>query len=192
MQKTKDKILDSVISYIKEEPNLRQVSMSQIAERAGIGKSTVYDYFQTKDAMIEETYLYLLDKYQKILLKKVELSTFKETMLIQLSWILEVVEDAKIIMEAIMSSQNELVIFNYNHCSIKIEVIQKKMESRFGEIFQLGIQENIIEPNMNPYTSNIIQALISGLMFQYIDDRIDISRDGLIELIYQELVKILN
>lgn len=192
MQNTKDRILDSVISYIKEEPNLTQVSMSQIAERAGIGKSTVYDYFKTKDAMIEETYLYLLEKYQKILLKDIELTTFKETMVIQLSWILEVVEDAKIIMEAIMSSQNELVIFNYNHCSIRIEVIQKKMESRFSEIFQLGIQENIIKPNTNPYTSNIIQALISGLMFQYIDDRIDISRMDLIDLIYQELVKILN
>jgi len=192
MLTTKDKILDSVISFIKDEPTLKQVSMSQIAERAGIGKSTVYDYFETKDALVEETYLYLFDKYHKILLQEIDMTSYKETMIRQLSLILEVVEDAKIIMEAIMAAQNELVVFNYKHCSTKIQSIQKAMEIRFGQIFILGTQENIIHVTNKPYASNIIQALISGLMFQYTDGKIDISRQGLLELIYEEMVKVLN
>ncbi|QWC00372.1 TetR/AcrR family transcriptional regulator [Mycoplasmatota bacterium] len=192
MQNTKDKILDSVVSYIKEEPTLSHISMVQIAQRAGIGKSTIYDYFETKDSLIEETYVYLLDKYQKILLRDINMTSFKETMILQLSWILEVVEDAKVIMEAILSSQNELIIFNYKHCSKKIELIQKKMQKRFNKIFSLGMDELIINKTLHPYSTNIIQALISGLMFQYIDNKIDITRSGLIDLIYQELIKVLN
>ncbi len=192
MKTTKDKILDSVISFIKEEPTLKQVTMSQIAERAGIGKSTVYDYFDTKDTMVEETYMYLLEKYQDLLLQDIEMTSYKETMLLQLSLILEVVEDAKVIMEAIMTAQNELVVFNYRHCSVKIQSIQKAMEKRFNTIFVLGIKEQIINFTDKPYTSNIIQALISGLMFQYIDGKIHITRDDLLELIYGELVRVLN
>lgn len=192
MQSTRDKILDSMISYIKEDPSLNQVSMAQIAERANIGKSTVYDYFETKDALIEETYLYLLDKYQATLLKDIELKDFKLAMMEQLSLTLDVVEDAKMIMEAIMMSQNEMIIFNYKQCSRKINEIQKLMENRFKLIFALGIEEKQIEGVYSKYTPNIIQALISGLMFQYTDGKIDIERKALLELIYQELVKILK
>ena len=192
MQSTRDKILDSMISYIKEDPSISQVSMAQIAERANIGKSTVYDYFETKDALIEETYLYLLDKYQATLLKDIELKNFKLAMLEQLSLTLDVVEDAKMIMEAIMMSQNEMIIFNYKQCSRKINEIQKLMEKRFNSIFALGIEEKHIEGVFSKYTPNIIQALISGLMFQYTDGKIDIERQALLELIYQELVKVLK
>jgi AcrR family transcriptional regulator len=73
MQTTRDKILDATISYIKQEPNLSQVSISDIAAKADIGKSTVYEYFENKHALIEEAYSYLLDKYQNILLKKMVL-----------------------------------------------------------------------------------------------------------------------
>lgn len=192
MQTTRDKILDSVISFFKEEPSLSQVSMAQIAERANIGKSTVYDYFETKDALIEETYLYLLDKYQSTLLKDIDLVDFKTAMLEQLSLTLDVVEDAKMIMEAIMTSQNEMLIFNYKHCSRKINEIQKLMEKRFNSIFALGIQEKNIKVNISKYTPNIIKALISGLMFQYTDEKIDIDRQGLLDLIYHELLKVLK
>jgi AcrR family transcriptional regulator len=192
MQTTRDKILDATISYIKQEPNLSQVSISDIAAKADIGKSTVYEYFENKHALIEEAYSYLLDKYQNILLKKINKKNFKNALMDQLSRILDVMEDVKVIMEVIMNAHSEMSFLRYDQCSIKIQRIQDKMTERFNHIFSIGVESGEIHPSNRPYASHIVQALISGLMFQYVDNKIDIERDALIKLIYQEMIRIIE
>lgn len=192
MQTTRDKILDATISYIKQEPNLSQVSISDIAAKADIGKSTVYEYFENKHALIEEAYSYLLDKYQNILLKKINKKNFKNALMDQLSRILDVMEDVKVIMEVIMNAHSEMSFLRYDQCSIKIQRIQDKMTERFNHIFSIGVESGEIHPSNRPYVSHIVQALISGLMFQYVDNKIDIERDDLIKLIYQEMIRIIE
>jgi len=192
MQTTRDKILDVVIGYIKQNHNLSQVSLSQIAKDADIGKSTIYEYFTNKESLITQTYQYLLEKYQMIILQEITSTTFFEAIYHQLSWILDVVEDAKIIMEVIMSGQKDMRLFDFNQCNDKIKEIQNAMQLRFGMIFNMGYQEGQIKANKKPYQENIIQALITGLMFQYTDHQIDISRGDLIELIIQEVISFIN
>jgi len=192
MQTTRDKILDATISYIKQEPNLSQVSISDIAAKADIGKSTVYEYFENKHALIEEAYSYLLDKYQNILLKKINKKNFKNALMDQLSRILDVMEDVKVIMEVIMNAHSEMSFLRYDQCSIKIQRIQDKMTERYNHIFSIGVESGEIHPSNRPYASHIVQALISGLMFQYVDNKIDIERDALIKLIYQEMIRIIE
>jgi AcrR family transcriptional regulator len=192
MQTTKDKILDATISYIKQEPNLSQVSISDIATKADIGKSTVYEYFENKNALIEEAYSYLLDKYQRILLIDINDKDFKNALMDQLSRILDVMEDVKGIMEVIMNAHSEMSFLRYDQCSIKIQIIQDKMTERFNHIFSIGVESGEIHPSNRPYANHIVQALISGLMFQYVDNKIDIKRDALIKLIYQEMIRIIE
>ncbi|MDD3128744.1 MAG: TetR/AcrR family transcriptional regulator [Candidatus Izemoplasmatales bacterium] len=191
MQSTRDRILDATIGFIKIDPSLNQVSISDIAKIADIGKSTVYEYFENKDALIEEAYFHLLDKYHTILISKIENKTFKEAMIEQLSKILEVMEDVKIIMEVIMNTTTKLGFLRFNPCSEKIELIQKNMTDRFNDIFKLGLVNGEISIDDRPYRSNVIQSIISGLMFQYVDNKIDIKRDELLELIYNEIYRTL-
>lgn len=192
MLTTKDKILDAIIAYIKEEPSLDHVSMTQIAQRAGIGKSTVYDYFETKDALVEEAYLYLIEKYSKTLLSEIPEQTYKEALIHQLKNILTVMKDAKLIMDAIMNADKNMGLFNFKVCQTKIMSIRADMGKRFSEIFRLGYKEGNLDNLKKPYLPNVIQAIISGLMFQYVNNKMIISEEDLMNLIYEELTKIIK
>lgn len=192
MLSTKDKILDTVIDFIKETPSLDQVSISQIASKAGIGKSTVYDYFENKDALLEEAYIHLLDQYQKMLFKELPMLSYEDAMKFQLKNILDVMKYAKTIMESIVDVQRSSRLFDFSKCSKKINTIQMKMRERFIEIYQIGFQEGVLKPSDNPYIEHIQQALITGLMFQYINGRFNIEEDELIQLILDEMTKIIN
>ena len=58
---TKNEILSSILPLASKE-GLRNLSLSKIAENAGIAKSTLYSHFTSKDHMIKELYLYLWEK----------------------------------------------------------------------------------------------------------------------------------
>ena len=58
MNKNKEKIIMATLELACEN-GLRSVSMSQIAEKAGIKKSTLYSHFSSKDEIISEMYTFL-------------------------------------------------------------------------------------------------------------------------------------
>jgi AcrR family transcriptional regulator len=192
MQPTKTKILDVMISYIKNGENVNNIAIAKIAQEADIGKSTIYEYFENKKALIEETYFYLLNRYETILMQEVKDVEFKTALMRQLSWILDVVIDAKSIMEVLLGAQNDLAFIKFETCSSKIKKMQDGMEDRFIEIIKIGLNSGEIKYINRPYQNNIIQSLITGLMFQYVDGVMDITREALLELIYTEIIRVLN
>ena len=48
-------IYEGVRKLIRQDVNLSQVTASEIAQAAGIGKGTLYNYFSTKDEIIART-----------------------------------------------------------------------------------------------------------------------------------------
>lgn len=193
MMSTKDKILSAVIAHIKEGDNLEQITISKIAAEAEIGKSTVYEHFNSKEDMVSETYLYLLNHYETILLSDIQNMNFKRAFIEQIEKILFVMKDAKIIMNAIMNIDQESLFHQGKQIEIHAAEIRDKMKERFTSIFKLGIIEGIIKPKLpKPYTEHVVQALISGLLFQYINQAIDITVEELFELIYEQALEIVK
>lgn len=50
--KKSEKILDALEQLLKEK-NIQHISVSEIAEKAGIGKGSIYYYFPSKDAIVD-------------------------------------------------------------------------------------------------------------------------------------------
>lgn len=193
MMSTKDKILSAVITHIKEGDNLEQITISKIAAEAEIGKSTVYEHFSSKEDMVSETYIYLLKYYETILMSNIQNMSFKNAFFEQIEKILFVMKDAKIIMNAIMNFDQESFIHQGKQLEENAAGIRDKMKDRFSSIFRLGIIEGIIEPKVpKPYTGHVVQALISGLLFQYVNEAIDIDEKELYELIYEQTLEIVK
>lgn len=73
-----DKILDA-LQELLQNSDIQKISVSDIAEKAGIGKGSIYYYFPSKNAifaaLIERTYQKALDT-ARILAGKTELSPF--------------------------------------------------------------------------------------------------------------------
>lgn len=190
MSQTKDKIIHVLVDHIKQGNNLNDISLAQIAHAADIGKSTVYEYFKNKEDMISSTYAYLLSQYQNILLEDIPMVDFKTAFTAQIKRILVVMSDAKSIMDAIMNIQLEgIPSLKIEHQRL-METIQEQMNLRFTEIMQLGVKSGEINLNqITPYTKHIIQALISGLLLQYVKKEMDLSDEGICELIYEQVLK---
>ncbi|MDX9807983.1 MAG: TetR/AcrR family transcriptional regulator [Acholeplasma sp.] len=193
MSQTKDKIIQVLVEHIKQGNNLNDISLSKVAQEAEIGKSTVYEHFKNKEEMISSTYAYLLNKYHGILLEDIPMTTFKASFIAQIKRILCVMSDAKSVMDAIMNTQLEgIPSLNIEHQKL-MENIQDQMSIRFTNIMALGIQSNEIQVhNITPFTKNIIQALISGLLLQYVKGEMDLNDDGICELVYQQVLKVLS
>lgn len=68
-QKTKQAILEAAIPLFNEN-GYESTSIEQIAKQAGVGKGTVYSYFQTKKDIIKGFCDYELEQIHKELVKK--------------------------------------------------------------------------------------------------------------------------
>jgi AcrR family transcriptional regulator len=189
---TKDKILSVVVSYIKQG-KINSLSISQIALEAEVGKSTLYEYFKSKDEMILETYKYLIQAYEMILLEPLKETSYKKMLIEELSHILSVMTEATILMQIIMS-QGKMQLSEIPICLEESMVsMKRKLDERFSIIFDQGIKEKeIININPHPYLKNLIQAMMTGLMIQYVHKEISIDKEGLLELIYEQIGNLIN
>ena len=59
----KEKIYDAVMQLILEGRNMKTIKVSEIADRAGIGKGSIYLYFASKDDVIVEAAGYFLNTW---------------------------------------------------------------------------------------------------------------------------------
>ncbi|MDO9628698.1 MAG: TetR/AcrR family transcriptional regulator [Acholeplasmataceae bacterium] len=193
MQSTKEKILSVLISYIKDGVNLDNISLSTIAAEAEIGKSTLYEHFSSKEDMICETYKYLLSQYESILTSDIESMDFKGAFIEQIQKILTVMKDAKVLMDAIMNSHHEAFMKFDQSIPHHMKHIQEQMDKRFAGIIYLGIVEGTLEQKEpKPYIKNVIQAVVSGLLYQYVNKEIEISEDDLCELVFAHVLQLLK
>ena len=57
----KEKIFEGVMRLAREGADLRLVTVQQIADAAGIGKGTLYEYFSSREEIIAATLMYAVD-----------------------------------------------------------------------------------------------------------------------------------
>lgn len=188
---TKDRIIEVVIEYIKQDIDVSQVSLSEIAKKADIGKSTVYEYFENKEQLICDTYLYMLTEYEKKLFKPLVKQTFKSAFVEQIERILNAMKNAKNLVETIFSQQKHISYMNDKLIDQRLKEIKDKMEERFLDIFTQGVMQGVIEQDIEYHKTRgyVIQALITGLLFQFINEQMDIDEKALLDLIYEEVLK---
>jgi hypothetical protein len=100
-------------------------------------------------------------------------------------------KDAKNIIETIMNKHHQINYPNQSTLDQKLDEIKLRMEERFLSIFKLGVEQQVIAPpfKQDKTRGYVIQALINGLLFQYINDQTDLSEDELLNLIYSEVIK---
>lgn len=193
MQATKDKIVQCMIAFIQEQQSFEQITLSKIAKKAGIGKSTVYEHFASKEELIIETYKHLLKHSETILTTPLTSHTFKAQMMEQLAKILHVMKDAKSVMEALLSQSQHAFAHIHKDLQTYAKEIQDKMNHRFQAIFMNAFQEGILTTtHIPPHQGRVVQAIISGLLYQYVNQEFDMDEQALFELIYDNIIVVMN
>lgn len=194
MVQTKDKILDATVSFLKDNSNYEQLTLSKIAQKANIGKSTVYDYFKSKDQLVEETSLFILKQYETSLFEDLNAKTFKAAFKEQIKRIIDVIKDARIISDALFTYRNENInAVNSEKILTKINFLQDLFSERFKDIFTLAVKENLITTSSsNENIKYVMVSVITGLIHQYLHKRINLNEDELITLMEKQCLIIIN
>ncbi|MFA7689355.1 MAG: TetR/AcrR family transcriptional regulator, partial [Bacilli bacterium] len=82
MLNKRELIFQAVIDIVKKEGLHSGITVSSIADKAGIGKGTIYEYFISKDEVIGESLRYFIkDKMENVIdLNSYELLSFEKAL----------------------------------------------------------------------------------------------------------------
>jgi len=191
----KDEILGAVISKIQEEGFSTDLTISQIAKKVDIGKSTIYEYFKTKDDIFKEALLKISsDSINAIIsVDNIESMSFEEAFKVQFKKILEVSYKSRLIYQVFSKD-----FIHRMPSSIKEDLKQRisgtreTIENRFIMIFIKGTEEGLLRKNINPSESLVFSSLIVGAIFRYSNSTVEISLDNFVDEIYKTIVKLGN
>ena len=156
-------IFNAVNELLNEGVKLHTVKVADIAKKAG--KGTIYDYFKSKEEILERAFLYNMDieLYENI--KKINKgNNFKEKVYI----ILDIIEKST----TDYSSFSNILFSNLSHNEFKgilennKDYINKRYEllkKSINDLLSIGVLENIIkEQEDKDYQIMVFESVVTG------------------------------
>lgn len=151
-------IYNSIFEYIAEGNNIKDITMSKIASIANIGKSTIYEYFSSKEEMITKTLNHYLEKEKTSIINIIN-DNNKFEMIIE-NIILNGIDNYK------QLSLIGMMFDSYRDINDLYE-FKKKIKDSIDEILTLlidkGLSEGIINKNnQDKYNRQVILTSLNG------------------------------
>lgn len=163
MNDKKIKIFNAVLDEIREQGIPVQITIADIAKKANIGKGTVYEYFESKDQIIAETILYLIDISTREITKPIDESlSFEEALVYFHKNIFRVLNDnngvySLFISKNIMSIANDEV---RNLLKNSFETKQCIFKDFFVQLIKRGVNEGVISIYDDQFHLELVRKII--------------------------------
>ncbi|MDD3429532.1 MAG: TetR/AcrR family transcriptional regulator [Oscillospiraceae bacterium] len=150
--------------------NMYTVKVQDIAAAAGIGKGTLYEYFESKEQIIARALLYFLDTSTRHAQSCVDAAgTFEQKWQILMELSAQSVKQHKTTFQIMMSGVDTQQIYRYTQTyEPAMRAQTKRMEQLFSGVIKKGVTEGILSPNHpNAYIEQATAAALTGFA-QYI------------------------
>lgn len=186
MGKKDDILLRSTDVFLKF--GLHKISMDELADQIGVSKKTIYNYFGSKENLLEA----IIHKKMESLLEILsEILLSRETTIIEkmATAINTICTQYATFENAVTMDPNASRILNCPECILLNDRIQDAVENLASSAKKQGLIKNHISPEMLPYIFlNIIRGLsawnrpenLSFTKFDLMKHSIDISLDGIL------------
>lgn len=191
---TKDKIIDVLATLLRQDENIQNISIAKIAELANIGKSTVYEHFDSKETLINETYKYLSLYYCQRIIAPLKHNTFEKAYKEMVLRIMRNAQEANELMMAILSEGQGIKLMEKDEIKLIMDNVQDKIQDVYLHILKMGVGEGIIHPALEQTKEkgHVIRALTMGIVMQRINEHIDLSEEDAVAYLYKYTVIALN
>ena len=73
-------IYEEVLAMLNDRVDYKSITLSEVARRCGMGKSTIYEYFASKDEMVFNSIIYYLNRMIKFFSEGFKVSTFRASL----------------------------------------------------------------------------------------------------------------
>lgn len=191
MASTRDKIIEAVAETLNENFNYDELSMSAIAEKVGIGKSTIYEYFESKSDLLIETVKGIVDLYIKqILIHDLINLNFHDAFTAQILDMINCGFNKRVIVK-IFTQLDVVIKVKEQEIKEKIEEGKNQLLARFALIFNKGLKEKVINYTNDERVETLVTGIISAMICQQMNKPMG-TNEELAEYLYEVMVKVLN
>lgn len=191
----KDEILEAVISKFQEEGFSYDLKLSEIAQLVNIGKSTIYEYFKSKDDVFKEALLKITSNNidEVINIKNIANLSFEDAFKAQFSKMLEVASKSRMMFEVFSKDfSHQFTKESQEELMNKMQEIKKIIEQRFTLVMIKGFEEGKISLKPSPINEMIISSLIVGGMLRYSGSENKIVLSDFVNEVFDTIIKIAN
>lgn len=191
----KDQIIEAVISKFQRDGFSTDLTITEIAKAVDIGKSTVYEYFKSKDDVIKEALLKMSDMNtgRIINIENIENMKFEEAFKVQLRILFDIASESRMMFEVFSKDfKNQLPPAIQEELMIRMHEVKDLIEQRFALIMFKGVNEGLIIISDDPLSVNIISGLVIGSMFRYSDTDVNLDLVKFVDKVYEALLKLGN
>ncbi|WP_113672900.1 TetR/AcrR family transcriptional regulator [Vallitalea guaymasensis] len=202
MMSKKNLLYEAAMTIMIRE-GVNGLTISKVANEANIGKSTVYEYFNSKDELIYKTINYMGEKY----VEEIQQRLFTDNKGFEMT-----IKGLIKIIIATIRQGNTNFIFMISECdkTFKSKVdtheqiknimlgIRMKLYNLLEEIIELGVKEGIIDKPKDKMTFVIWQNLLVILSYEFSGEDVFLEQNDItigddeenIDTIYDLLLKI--
>lgn len=193
----KTAIYEAALSLIGEQRDMSSIKIADIALRADIGKGTVYEYFSSKEQLIAEAIIYMVEEGIRSLEGVIdEGCSFKESLVILLKHTVDLMHKNMAFQQYMTTNECSFSLQKTLNCHVgeQFEEIRKLYGVLLTKIIDKGMQEGILKkfPTVYDYsvafTSSWMSILISKNDFYTLEE---VTEEMAIEKAYEVFVKLL-
>ena len=192
------KIYAAVGALIKEGKDVSNLTISEISNRAGIGKGTTYEYFESKEELIYKAlHYFVIDSLKAVLLKMLNEGSFKDKFysIMDYMWESRLGEDT---IQSIMSFVRNLSPAlkeaprtknpeKYDPCTASnfIEMLLK-------QYLNSGFEEGIFTEEDDSFRKNVLSSQVLLFLFLMKDIREEERKKEIEDYVYNGMIMLLN
>lgn len=191
----KSEILEAVINKFEEEGFAADLTISDIAAKADIGKSTIYEYFKTKDDMCKEAIVLIIQRTVDgmISVEGFDDMNFEDALKGQLKSILTASVKGRMTFQ-ILSRQLSTKLPEDVEKDIKslMEDLAKLLEKRFASILMKGAVEGAISIEPSIKSEIVFSSFVVGSLMRYSGKYYEMPVDEYVDIIFDTIVRVSN
>ena len=195
----KSEIIEALITKLRENGLSANFTISELARTVDIGKSTIYEYFSTKEEILTAAITTIFtDSINSILDRDVVIvGDFKPVLKEELEFIFNVALNNKFIVSIVSPEfRNSVPSEMQDIFKETMKNVVKHYEERFKNIFEQGIKEDIIKEENIEVNGMLIASLVTGSIMRYFNSTSELLKpiavDVYIEAVYDAILKIAN
>ena len=195
MMEKREHILNTVLSFLSHSDREDSLTIANVARALNMGKSTIYEYFDSKDDMIQSAFELMLQQNRAAILNDEELKTltFKKAFINHMNRGLELAKKNVFIRDFthhpdILKLPKKTKEAMFNAVQENNEYLEKAMR----KIFEKGRNEGVLENRIKEERFRTIEAMIFGMMIAMNTPFSNWDKRSQIEDMYKAILTLVN
>ncbi|QMS84756.1 TetR/AcrR family transcriptional regulator [Candidatus Xianfuyuplasma coldseepsis] len=194
----KVEILDALIEIFNTKGLDANFSISELARKVDIGKSTIYEYFDTKDEILTQAMIRIFERaIESVSAHEPNLNLpFEQLLKEELHYVFHLATESSNIFKYIMPMQSEALPKHMKNSGIGRELRKtaQKFEAMFTSVLTKGVEEQYLHVDDIAIQGTLFAALISGsinrLSNANVEQQETVNLDQYIDALYDTILYI--